>query len=766
MNPLFRMAVLGGVEVAVRLHIRRGDDLDVRDVGGLTALMLAAGRKRTSIVAVLLSAGADPSLVDMSGLDAVAHAERSGAVECAELIRAALTPVCLEPSEVNTNGESDALQNYCVTDVNELTVKVDGSNGARLEFRENNYFLDVSNTAPGGDSLDFLPPGERTKNNTNIDPKLAHLNQDLLNNLGAVVDESGFGGWEPETESIAPDEDAAVADEARVVHAVIGRHKAVDSDESWEDVKTSLPERALPLASDEDEETALRSLFLWAFREGSVPEFALVNACRNADGSRNDEAESILFFVFGDFGASIDERDECFCAPSELRETFEEEPFISEAMAYAEELASGKNEPLKYYLRGTKSRLLDAEEELALGRIMEEAGTAALDALAIWPAGISYVIEAGRRVACGEADVESFSSGPEPTSEGDIVPQVVEFGSDDDVVQLDKDALAFIAAVSEIEASTGHKDRLRRALAAANLSRGFLFELATLAESLGESGFVETVSRQTAAREKMILSNLRLAFSIAKKYLGYGEPMDDLVQEANIGLMKAVERYDWRKGFRFSTYASWWIRQQILRAIADKARTIRLPVHLHDTVRRVVRERDAIEARTGQPTKLQDTAYRVGLSVGKVRKLLELSESISSLDEIDAVTGLPFVDGLLGDEAFDPYLHAEANSLRSTLLKMIDDLGGRQSEIISMRFGFGSDDPMTLEEVGQNFGVTRERIRQIEAKALRKFAYSSRMDILSVYKGDGRGDKDSKVVSDSVFENIEDSASNSTDDSA
>jgi RNA polymerase primary sigma factor len=239
----------------------------------------------------------------------------------------------------------------------------------------------------------------------------------------------------------------------------------------------------------------------------------------------------------------------------------------------------------------------------------------------------------------------------------------------------------------------------------------------------------------------MILSNLRLAFSLAKKYMRSGEPLEDLVQEGNIGLMKAVERYDWRKGFRFSTYATWWIRQQISRAIADKSRTIRIPVHMHETVRRTERERDEFEARAGRPETIEETSRRMGLPVWKARRIIELSEGASSLDEPDEATGLPFGEGLPGPASEDPYLHAEAASLRSTLLGMVGELKEREGEVVTLRFGLGDEDPMTLEEVGQRFEVTRERIRQIEAKALRRLSHATRKDVLAVYMGEGREKK-------------------------
>lgn len=768
MNPLLRMAVLAGVETAVRLHIRRGDDLNVRDGGGATPLMLAASRRKSGIVALLLSAGADPSLADPSGLYAIDHAERSGSTECADLIRTYLATVRVDCLPAGADGESvvsivpgdhypDSID-VSKNDVEAVGEVVAGKRGELgPQARETTRFSEIPNGNPANERCDTTQPLVQVGTNAETEPVPVRVAD--LSGLDAPDDEPCFDGWEPEEESVVPDGNAAVACEVRAVHEAIGRHKALDSDEDWSDIEAFLPERALPLAREDGEGPGVRSLLLRALREGSVPESFLVEVCREADGVRNEEAERLISFVLGDLGATVDERDESDGAPHEPGETFAEEPFLTEAMAYAKELASGRNEPLRLYLRGFKAKLLKAEEELALSREMEEAGEAALDALAAWPEGVATVVEAGRRVASGAADAESFSSGCEPSDEGEPAIQVLESDSEDDVVELDQDASAFVAAVCEVEASSGEKSRLRAALAAAHLSRGFLLELTREVSSQGAgSDFAAAVMQQADAREKMILSNLRLALSLAKKYMRSGEPLEDLVQEGNIGLMKAVERYDWRKGFRFSTYATWWIRQQISRAVADKARTIRIPVHMHETVRRTERERDAFEARTGRTEKLEETASRMGFPVWKARRILELFESTASLDEPDAETERPFGERLAGPETEDPCLRAEAASLRSTLLGMIGELKEREGEVITLRFGLGGEDPMTLEEVGQRFDVTRERIRQIESKALRKLSHSTHKEILAVYMGEGRGIKGDKLTTDSAGEASEDTA--------
>lgn len=560
-------------------------------------------------------------------------------------------------------------------------------------------------------------------------------------NITALDDkplDTGFeNGWEPESAIVVPRGDDTIAASARLLRKTIDRHKAIDADEEWGDVELFLPERALPRAEADGEDVRLRELLLRALREGSVPERALIETCREADGSRDEEVERLLALVVGDLGADIDERvgSELDFDPGES--TLEEEWLLTEAIEFADELGSGRNDPLRLYLKGLKGDLLDAEEEIALSRQMEQAGHEALEALSRWSLGLAAVFEAADRVARGEVDAEAYSSGPEPSEDEEAGLTVMSVDDDDEGIELDPSASAFIAAVAEARRAAGDHDRIRSALAAAGLSRGFLLDLAKM-EERGVSGgaFASAVRRQTLARERMILANLRLAFSVAKRYRWSALAFDDLIQEGNIGLMKAVERYDWRKGFRFSTYATWWIREQITRAIADKSRVVRLPVHMHELAQRVLREREALEAQTGRAENERETAARTGLSLGKTRLLLSAFEETVSLDVPDEEKGLPGVEALAGPQSLDPAAAAEEAALGEILLGILDELDERSAKVIALRFGLDGNDAMTLEQVGRCFDVTRERIRQIESKALKRLSHVMRRKVLAPFMGD------------------------------
>jgi RNA polymerase primary sigma factor len=327
-----------------------------------------------------------------------------------------------------------------------------------------------------------------------------------------------------------------------------------------------------------------------------------------------------------------------------------------------------------------------------------------------------------------EYEPEEPEEGSLPPSDFDPTVDLERIGSDDTVG-------LYLKEMSRVPLlSTDEELCLAQLIERGRAARKELERLRGRTPGMQRQELEKSLQEGQAAREHLIKANTRLVVSIAKKYIGRGVPFLDLIQEGNLGLMKAVEKYDYHRGFRFSTYATWWIRQTITRSIADQGRTIRVPVHMIDRIRILYKTTHEMEQKLGRLPKVEEVASELGLSNRKVQWMMRVSWLPLSLespigDEDDSELGM-FVED---DITPAPIQVAYHNMLCDKIEEVLSTLSPREARILRLRFGLDNGRAYTLEEVGQKFGLTRERIRQIEGKALRRLRHPRRARQLRDY---------------------------------
>ena len=320
-----------------------------------------------------------------------------------------------------------------------------------------------------------------------------------------------------------------------------------------------------------------------------------------------------------------------------------------------------------------------------------------------------------------------------PAEELENIPEeeIVDPNSLVDSFAIDDPVRMYLKEIGKVDLLTPEREiELAQAMAAGNMARDQLEELKSQGEELPEetAGELNRLIREgDKAKSQLAEANLRLVVSIAKRYVGRGMLFLDLIQEGNLGLIKAVEKFDYTKGYKFSTYATWWIRQAITRAIADQARTIRIPVHMVETINKVKKVSSQLLHKNGHEPSAEEIAAELDMSVDKVREILRVSQEPVSLEtpigeEEDSHLG----DFIPDDDAPSPADAASHTLLKEQLSGVLSTLTPREEKVLRLRFGLEDGRSRTLEEVGKEFNVTRERIRQIEAKALRKLRHPSR----------------------------------------
>ena len=767
---LFQIAVSAGIEAAVKLHIVRGDDLECCDENGLTPLLIAASRNRAAICSLLMNAGANVLAVDFAGRDALTIARECGASAAVEVIAKYLAnrgvhqvgstetstpvdgaePLTPAPERLNIGGDpwisapveppptAGTLNQVAPYVVEAVAI---GSRGrcagdARQPAIELRPILPQKNDAQTRSCESQDEPIDRDRENSS-------------------VAELTFGDWEAIETSEPPHDDPTVAMSAAARQRKIDSHTPIDHSAAWDDFVVFLPESAKPQprANEEGFRESLRELLLRALREGSIPRVAIEDAMSNrADGEERDlHAEAALEFVLGDMGAEIDERLEFQSAiPSENFkvivdpvETESEEAEVDEAILHFEDLLSDRNEPLRIYHRAAvKPPLLSAEQEIDCARKMENAISRALDALAKWPLGLNRLL-AETRKAAGTShlstivvvrgdDSDDIDQDVDPDEFADALPDLESdlkenpaqaellikeesLGAADDPIEI---LASLEATIGELTKGTTRAS-LRHELGRLRFRRPFLIRLEEVAKGDAHpeaSAYRSAIAELIQHRDHMMQANLRLVMDIARRRMHSGLHLEDLIQEGNLGLLKAVDRFDWRRGFRFSTMAIWWIKQQIGRGIFDTALEIRLPVHMHQKISRGRRETDAFEHVRGRPASFSERAMICNMTPDK----FELAAR--ALSEPLSIEGAHQLGYFKSEESDEPFARMSEDEDARLVDDMLTKLKTKDAEVLRLRFGIGVLEALTLEQIGELLGVTRERVRQIEAAAMQKLS--------------------------------------------
>lgn len=716
---LLRMAVLAGVQKAVHLRIRVGDDVNATDAKGRTPLMLAASKGHIKICTLLLECGADPLVMDASCETALAAANRCGHTELATLLREHIA----------------AASDPCTDGVARLSPSP--------EFADDNPCFP---TAPPNAIAEELPV--------------------LTVDVAAAVDDRAcqtpddnetfdLSGWETDEDQPLPEHDSECAALTAALQDRIAAHVPIDTDADWTSIDICLPEsqsRRRHTIIEDDRLEAVRNLLIKGLRDGSVTHMEIAAVVLDASGETDDDFALQLKLTLAESGILIDEDAidlQSASSPYDLSE--DEEDVVIDAFVFMQNLASRHNDPAAQYSidLSRSSDLLTREEEVDIGQTIERAMDAAMVVIARSPSAIDEILQIAEQARNGEvllrdvvdpryfsleATDASFDFGFENNGENDGNTSVLQ-GEAGSAVPLDS-KICFFDGIAAIRSQLSGDIRVSMldSLRSLHLSRHFLDQLSVkLCQSdptfrMG-GALAPALKSARDAENRLILANLRLVVSIAKKYGHRGLDYPELIQEGNLGLLRAVEKFDYQRGFKFSTYATWWIRQNISRAIADQSRTIRLPVHMHEKINQIEKVRRDIEAQTGHPTTVEMIAQNIAMPAHYVDRLLTARGEVVPFDTVRNDRGHPLAE-TLPDPAAGPEEAAMETSLRQVLTNLFRTLTERESEILCLRYGWHDDDDLTLEEVGRRFAVTRERIRQIEMQALKKLRHPSRSDAL------------------------------------
>jgi RNA polymerase primary sigma factor len=549
-------------------------------------------------------------------------------------------------------------------------------------------------------------------------------------------DEAGGELWIEEPESSVPQHDLSCIEDAIRLQETVCGHVFIDDVEDWSDVEVELPE-VRDYGGDVDDQ--LLVFLNSAMRTGRSSYVAIDDLAMDVAGE--DEAPataSRLLLLLGDLGVIVDETGPLLGhrAGAEDRLGYS----LLESLDFLRDLGNPIVDPYNCFVRDIgRHRLLSPEREVRLATEIEQGFERAAQELSSCSPAISEILRVADAVINGEMPIEAVVDADRARRR---LSDPNDLQQEQSAEKSDKDALTCFAAQIKVLrrlSRRGPEREVTATLRDLHLSPRLLEHLARVVAASGHAAAAEVIMEALKAVEQAIDEffhcNIRLVFQIARRYVRVAMPLNDLVQEGSIGLLKAIRRFDWRRGYRFSTYATWWIRQTVTRAIANDARLIRLPVHVCEAMRVFTRTTGKMRQEFGREPACEEVADRLEWPVGKVYRYAAYVEDPVSLGGGNIEEGTEDVlDFAHAGDLLDELHRRELSSCVESVLR---SLTPREAEVIRARFGIGADDEQTLEQIGTEFGVTRERIRQIEAKALKGLRHPGRRAILQSYAQDG-----------------------------
>ena len=675
---LFRMAVVSGTPALVLTHLRRGANVNARDASGATPLMLAMARGRADICQLLLDEGADPGLLDAAGRSVLFYAQPDAGAWVSGLI-----PVVAEEPQ---------------------------------------------------------SAAERAPANEPAETAAVLLSDDGLASLTEVeaVDEDGIagdGGWEPQEVTVAPADDASLRQTIAELQVQISRHRAIDSDPDWADIEIDLPSptpRRIRNPVRLRELERMRSVFRRALAQGSYApediEAALVGDLSEDEGAlrRLRAAADTLATL----GAVREDWDYWRPAGAPGRSRLSADA-LREACEYFELHWSCEDIVDAALRRLAKFPPAKAEEDRQAWRRYDLALQSLCVAIADSPsacAGLAAELRAqARRLVWtdrsgGQDEEHGGESDDGMEAEEPVRAEIPAHGWSEDQL-----AGASVKLLELSQLQGAERDAARVAFLAELGDRRLPGSLLIAIPGLEGVASTRAALRSfLKARDNLFDANRRLAMWLARRYGWSRLPLEDRYQEASQGLLRAIDRFDSRRGNKFSTYAVWWIRQSVTRAIQDLERVIRLPVHIQETLRRVDRQTELLTYELGREPGTDELAERLALDPERLVKLLRRRADAVPLDDLAQAEQADHpAQSFAGCEAEPEHALIRAQ-LEAVMRSILVELAPREERIVRQRFGLNLPSDMTLEEIGVTVEVTRERIRQIEAKALRRLAHPAK----------------------------------------